>query len=151
MGLASSISTASILCTVALVLSLLPEVYAGQLFPWHPILMGLGFLGLMCEGMIAAYRFRGTDGPPRVVAIQNHMWVQVAATVSIALGFWAIYYNKVRFLLLLLAFNKRNKQTTQRRHPQSLTRSLHLYTHTHTKKMNSIYTESSIIKACMGK
>ena len=95
MSLSSGISTVAILCTVALVLAVLPKVYAGELFPWHPILMGLGFLGFMCEGIIAAYRFRATDGGPRVLAITNHMWVQVAATVSIMLGFWAIYYNKV--------------------------------------------------------
>lgn len=56
--------------------------------------MGLGFLGFMCEGIIAAYRLRPTDGPLRVTAIQNHMWVQVASIISIQLGFWAIYYNK---------------------------------------------------------
>jgi cytochrome b-561 domain-containing protein 2 len=94
MTLIASISTVSILCTVALVLAVLPQVYAGELFPWHPILMGLGFLGFMCEGIIAAYRLRPTDGPPRVAAIQNHMWVQIASTISILLGFWAIYYNK---------------------------------------------------------
>ena len=98
MSLSSGISTVSILCTVALVLSLLPQVYAGELFPWHPILMGLGFLGVMCEGIIAAYRLRATDGSNRVAALQNHMWVQVAATISIMLGFWAIYYNKARMI-----------------------------------------------------
>ena len=98
MSLSSGISTVSILCTVALVLSLLPQVYAGELFPWHPILMGLGFLGFMCEGIIAAYRLRAIDGSNRVAALQNHMWVQVAATISIMLGFWAIYYNKARMI-----------------------------------------------------
>ena len=96
MSLSGGISTLSILCCVALVLSVLPEVYAGELFPWHPILMGIGFLGFMCEGIIAAYKLRGSDGNARVTALQNHMWVQVASTISIMLGFWAIYHNKVR-------------------------------------------------------
>lgn len=81
---------------MALILQLLPGIYAGELFPWHPVLMGVGFLGFMCEGVLAAYKLRSTDGPPRVMAITNHMYVQLAATLSIILGFLAIYYNKVR-------------------------------------------------------
>ena len=96
MSLSSTVQSLSILCCIALILAVLPQVYAGLLFPWHPILMGVGFLGFMCEGIVAAYKLRATDGPPRVAALQNHMWVQIAATLSIALGFAAIFYNKVR-------------------------------------------------------
>jgi hypothetical protein len=98
MSLSSAVSTVSILCCVALVVALLGGVYAGELFPWHPIFMGLGFLGFMCEGIISAYRLRASDGAPRVAAIQNHMWVQLASMTSIILGFWVIYLNKVRIL-----------------------------------------------------
>lgn len=48
----------------------------------------------MTEGIVAAYRFRNLDGGPRVQAIQNHGWIQGAATVSVALGFLAIWRNK---------------------------------------------------------
>jgi hypothetical protein len=50
--------------------------------------------GFMTEGILAAVKFRNLDGGPRVLAIQNHGWIQVAATLSTALGFGAIYRNK---------------------------------------------------------
>jgi len=99
MSLASVTQTLSILCCVSLVLTLLPQVYSGELFPWHPVLMAIGFMGFMCEGIVAAYKLRPTDGPPRVLALQQHMFVQIAATICIVLGFAAIYANKVSFLI----------------------------------------------------
>jgi hypothetical protein len=96
MSLDTAVQNTSILCCVSLIIAVLPGIYAGELFPWHPLFMAVGFLGFMCEGMLGAYRFRSTDGPPRVAAIANHMWVQLAAACCIILGFLAIYYNKVR-------------------------------------------------------
>ena len=31
----------------------------------------------MTEGILTAYKFRHLDGGPRVLAIQNHGWIQV--------------------------------------------------------------------------
>ena len=50
----------------------------------------------MAEGILTAIKFRGLDGGPRVLAIQNHGWIQVAATLSTAMGFAAIYRNKAQ-------------------------------------------------------
>lgn len=100
--LASGISSVSIVCCIVLIVSVLPRVYAGELFAWHPIFMALGFLGFMCEGILAAYHLRPSDGHLRVVALQNHMWMQVASAVCVFLGFLCIYSNKVRLADLLL-------------------------------------------------
>ncbi len=51
--------------------------------------------GFMTEGILAAYKFRSLDGGSRVQAILNHGWIQTAATISIGLGFLAIYRNKM--------------------------------------------------------
>lgn len=51
--------------------------------------------GFMTEGILAAVKFRNLDGGPRVLGIQNHLWIQVASTVCVALGFLAIFWNKV--------------------------------------------------------
>lgn len=85
----------SIACCVAMVAVLLPALYSGELFPWHPALMTVGFLGLMTEGMVMAFKFRPLEGGPRVQAIQRHGWIQGGAMLCIVLGFYAIYANKV--------------------------------------------------------
>jgi hypothetical protein len=91
----STIQTLSVFVSLGMVLAMLPAIYKGDLFAWHPVFMTVGFLGFMCEGILAAYRFRGTEGAARVAAIENHLWIQVASTVCIALGFYSIYRNKV--------------------------------------------------------
>ncbi|KDD74305.1 hypothetical protein H632_c1416p1 [Helicosporidium sp. ATCC 50920] len=75
---------------------LVPALWSGELFPWHPALMTVGFLGLMTRGILAAVSFRPLEGHPRVSAIQRHAWIQVMAVSCIVLGFWSIYANKSR-------------------------------------------------------
>jgi hypothetical protein len=94
-SLASIVQTLSILCCITLIIALLPSVYSGELFPWHPVLMAVGFLGFMCEGIVTAYKLRPTDGPSRIIALQQHMNIQLTATACILFGFAAIYANKV--------------------------------------------------------
>ncbi len=94
-SLASGVQLISILCCITLIVALLPSVYSGDLFPWHPVLMAIGFLGFMCEGILTAYKLRLSDGQMRVAALQQHMNIQLAATACIVLGFMAIYFNKV--------------------------------------------------------
>ncbi len=80
---------------IATVGTLVVALYNGTLFSWHPILMALGFLGAMAEGVLAAVKFRRLEGPPRAAAIQRHFWIQLLAVTAVAGGFWAIYQNKV--------------------------------------------------------
>lgn len=82
--------------TGSLCLSVLLDQYNGTLFCWHPMLMTVGFLGLMAEGVLLAIDFRPLDGPRRVRAIQVHALVQLTSAASIAGAFWAIWQNKVR-------------------------------------------------------
>jgi hypothetical protein len=84
------------LLACALCLSTAMDLYNGSLFCWHPVLATLGFVGFMSEGMLIAVNFRHFEGPRRVLAIQIHACVQLAALASIAVGFWAIWQNKVR-------------------------------------------------------
>lgn len=88
------IQTLAIFATLGMGFAVLPGVYRGDLFAFHPLLMSIGFLGFMCEGILAAYRLRPTEGSQRVSALANHMWIQVAAIVCISLGFLTIYINK---------------------------------------------------------
>lgn len=88
----------AILVTIAISIAVLPGIYRGDLFSFHPLLMSIGFLGFMSEGILAAHRLRHlnfTDGATRVAGLQNHMWIQFTSTVCITLGFYAIYRNKV--------------------------------------------------------
>ena len=77
------------------VLSLVVMQYNGTLFSWHPVLMSVGFLGLMSEGVLTALKFRRLEGQHRVAAIQMHLYIQAAASVAVTLGFVAIARNKV--------------------------------------------------------
>jgi hypothetical protein len=77
-------------------LSTIMDQFNGTLFSWHPILMTVGFVGLMAEGIILAINFRHLEGPRRVSAIQTHALVQLAAASSVLVAFWAIWKNKVR-------------------------------------------------------
>lgn len=95
MALGIYIQSLSILCCVYMFVALLPSVYARVLFAWHPILMTFGYIGLMCEGISVAYRARITDGMQRAEVLTNHLWVQIASTTLVSLGFAAIYVNKV--------------------------------------------------------
>jgi Eukaryotic cytochrome b561 len=74
------------------------DIYNRSLFCWHPILITAGFVGLMSEGILLAVNFRQLEGQRRAAAIQVHAYVQLAALLSIALGFWAIWQNKVSAL-----------------------------------------------------
>jgi Eukaryotic cytochrome b561 len=87
----------------ALVVSMVWDQFKGNLFSYHPVFMSLGYLGFMTEGISLAIGFRRTDGPARVSAIWRHAAVQLAAALSIAIGFWAIYRNKARTCLRHLA------------------------------------------------
>ena len=88
------------------VLSLVAMQYNGTLFSWHPVMMSIGTLGLMSEGVLTALKFRRLEGQQRVAAIQLHLYIQAAATVAVTLGFIAIARNKVprgaRYLCFLL-------------------------------------------------
>lgn len=95
MMIVSVVQTLSIVCCVQLCLMLLPKLYSRALFPWHPLFMGIGFLGFMCEGILMAYKARSLDGAPRLAVLQQHMKLQIVSTVCVVLGFSAIYMNKV--------------------------------------------------------
>lgn len=86
-----------------LCLSVLVDQYNGTLFCWHPMLMTVGFLGCMAEGVLLAIDFRPLEGHRRVRAIQTHALVQLASAASIAVAFWAIWQNKVRLDPVLIA------------------------------------------------
>ena len=79
----------------ATVVSLVAMQYNGTLFSWHPVLMSIGFLGMMSEGVLTALKFRRLEGQQRVAAIQTHLYIQAAATAAVTLGFVAIARNKV--------------------------------------------------------
>lgn len=80
---------------VTLVVSIAADLFSTTLFALHPIFISAGFLGFMSEGVLLAHSFRLVDGPDRVKAIWRHALTQLAACVSIAVGFGAIYLNKV--------------------------------------------------------
>ena len=92
---AAAAKSLSVACCLGLVLAVLPGVYRGELFAWHPLFMGVGLLGFMTEGLLAAVAFRPLEGGARVAAIQNHGLIQAASTLSAGLGFYAIWRNKV--------------------------------------------------------
>jgi cytochrome b-561 domain containing protein 2 len=71
-------------------------IFNGTLFSWHPTLMSVGFLGLMGNGVLTAFKFRNVlESNARVKAIQKHALWQIAAVACIGGGFMAIYQNKV--------------------------------------------------------
>jgi hypothetical protein len=88
---------------VSLTVSVAVDIFTGrhgfELFSWHPVCITLGFVGLMSEGILLGTAFRSLDGPERVQAIIRHALMQLAACITIAIGFWAIYRNKVRVML----------------------------------------------------
>lgn len=73
---------------------------AEVLFSWHPSFMAIGFLGLMSEGILTSISFRNLEGNERLQKIWMHLSWQAAATACIIAGFWTIYENKVRKLLV---------------------------------------------------
>ena len=83
------------ICIVSVLLTQISGVFSGVLFAWHPVLMSVGFLGLMTEGLLAAVRFRPLDGQARTSAIFHHAYLQIVSITCIFLGFLAIYKNKV--------------------------------------------------------
>ena len=96
-GKMHSVATTGIHLLVAfLCISTSLDAYNATLFCWHPIMMSLGFLGLMAEGILMAVNLRSVEGGHRVIAIQLHASVQALGIASIAIGFWAIWRNKVR-------------------------------------------------------
>ena len=92
----STIQSLSVGCCVGMALAVLPAAYQGERFAWHPLLLTLGFLGFMTEGIMVAVSFRPKEGMTRVNAITNHALIQAVATACLSLGFYAIYHNKVR-------------------------------------------------------
>ena len=84
-------------------LAVLPGVYAGELFAWHPLFMTLGFLGFMTEGILTAVRFRPNEGMARVVAISNHGLIQAGSAGCVGIGFYAIFRSKARCWVLGVA------------------------------------------------
>ena len=80
----------------AMAVSVAIDALNGTLFSWHPTFMTLGFAGVMSEGILLAIYFRPMEpGPKRRAAIERHLYVQLAALGCIAIGFWAIWQNKV--------------------------------------------------------
>lgn len=88
------VQSLSVVCCVSIVVAVLPAAYARTLFAWHPILMSIGYLGFMCEGIAVALRARDVDGNARVSRLMSHMWVQLSSIFCASLGFAAIYVNK---------------------------------------------------------
>eukprot|EP00892_Ulva_mutabilis_P004819 jgi/Ulvmu1/2709/UM014_0165.1 len=84
-------SSAIILCV-----SITADIFNTTLFALHPIFITLGFLGLMSEGIQQSHSFRALEGQDRLKAVWRHAIVQTAACVCVAVGFGAIYVNKIR-------------------------------------------------------
>lgn len=80
---------------IVLTISIAADTFNTTLFALHPMFISLGFLGFMSEGVLLAHSFRLLDGPDRVKAIWQHALMQVAACISISIGFGAIFFNKV--------------------------------------------------------
>lgn len=93
---AFKIRALAVACIIPIVLTQLGGIFQGILFPWHPVLMSIAFLGLMTEGVLAAVGFRALEGSARTSAIIHHAYIQLASILCIVLGFLAIYSNKVR-------------------------------------------------------
>ena len=88
------VRAAAVSLTVSIAVDVL-EYHQANLFSWHPVFITLGFVGLMSEGILLGAAFRALDGRERVAAIIRHALMQVGACIAIAIGFWAIYWNKV--------------------------------------------------------
>lgn len=88
------VRAAAVSLTVSIGLDVL-AYHNSNLFSWHPVFITLGFVGLMSEGILLGTAFRSLDGRERVGAIIRHALMQVGACVAIAIGFLAIYFNKV--------------------------------------------------------
>ena len=95
MGTLAALDAAVHGTVVATLATLVVALYNGTLFAWHPILMSLGYIAAMSEGVLSAIKFRRLDGPQRVAAIQLHFYIQLCAVFAAAGGFAAIYKNKV--------------------------------------------------------
>eukprot|EP00755_Sulcionema_specki_P017849 Sspe_Gene.65396::Locus_38716_Transcript_1_3_Confidence_0.500_Length_1126::g.65396::m.65396/K08371/CYB561D2; cytochrome b-561 domain containing protein 2 len=67
---------------------------AASPFLYHPILMSLGFLLLMCEAIAQAARATFLQADARLRLLQRHMYLQVAGAACIFAGLYAIYSNK---------------------------------------------------------
>lgn len=80
---------------VIMALSLAFVIFDASLFSWHPVMMSIGYVIFMAEGLIASVMFRHLEGPERVRAIQSHALMQLRALLCIAIGFGVIYRNKV--------------------------------------------------------
>ena len=117
--LASGVQTLSIACCLVLVISVLPGIYSAELFPWHPVLVGVGILGFMSEGIVGAYRLRPLDGVPRTAALQQHMNIQIASGACVLAGVGVIYANKVSDRMI---FQKRFIKPSDRRSKRELKR-----------------------------
>lgn len=65
-----------------------------HIFYWHPVLMTLGYLIFMAEGLIRALKFRPLTGNERVAAIESHASLQTRALLCIFLGLVAILRHK---------------------------------------------------------
>eukprot|EP00042_Codosiga_hollandica_P026726 m.128211 g.128211 ORF g.128211 m.128211 type:complete len:198 (-) comp52285_c0_seq1:40-633(-) len=83
---------ASTLVATAIVAYASPPSFT-SLFSWHPLLLTIGFVLLMPQGALVISG-RGLGGP----RIPVHATLMGLAVLAIALGFAAIFYNKVLFL-----------------------------------------------------
>ena len=70
-------------------------VFDASLFSWHLVMMSIGYIIFMAEGLVASVMFRHLDGMQRVSAIWSHTVMQLRAVLAIAVGFGVIYRNKV--------------------------------------------------------
>eukprot|EP00756_Hemistasia_phaeocysticola_P038926 Hpha_TRINITY_DN1678_c0_g1::TRINITY_DN1678_c0_g1_i1::g.48744::m.48744/K08371/CYB561D2; cytochrome b-561 domain containing protein 2 len=80
-------------------LFLVPYTYWSLPYPFflHPILMSVAFITLMGEGVVIASKAVILPaGAQRLRLLKLHMWIQIAAVLAAAGGFWAIYANKDR-------------------------------------------------------
>lgn len=81
---------------IVLAVSITADAFNTTLFALHPIFISVGFLGFMSEGILQAHSFRSLEGSERLRTVWRHATVQIFACISIAIGFGAIYFNKVR-------------------------------------------------------
>ena len=65
--LINTVQTLSVFCCLGAALALLPQLYAGVLFAWHPLLMVVGFLGEFGCHAVAARAQRWPRAPPAVL------------------------------------------------------------------------------------
>lgn len=94
MDAATALDVAGHALTLGLAGTIVYKLNDGSLFSWHPMLMSVGFLALMAQGIMRAIDFRRVTGEARTSRIFTHSALQNLGIVCSLGGFAAIYMNK---------------------------------------------------------